>query len=242
MKILLSENAVRALGALLEKESTTPENYPLSLNALTNACNQKTNREPVLSLSENAVLDAIEELVRHGLVSRRGGAGSRVDKFAHRLNNRLTDEYDFDASERAVLCVLMLRGPQTIGEIRQRCTRLHTFEDSDALAAVLETLAEREDGPFVSQLARQSGHKEARFVHLWSGEPDPSLLIEIANRVDDTPSRVQNEARIDRLEAQLAALGARVDRLEHELGVSSETDDNNNNNDNDNDNVIDDKK
>lgn len=205
MKISLTANEVRVLAALIEKEATTPENYPLSLNALTNACNQKTNREPVLNLSETEVLDAVDGLVQKTLVARRGSASSRVDKFGHRLNSRLGDEYSFSQPELAALSVLMLRGPQTAGEIRARCTRLYTFADAAELEQTLNALAEREDGPFVTRLARLPGHKESRFAQLWAGEPESGEI---------SVSRPASDSGVAELERRLAELERRVAELE----------------------------
>ena len=218
MKITLTPIEIRVLGSLLEKEATTPENYPLSLNALTNACNQKTNRDPVMSLTEATVLEAVESLTRKTLVTQRGGASSRVPKYAHRLNNRLQDEYDFSAAEQAALCVLMLRGPQTGGEIRTRSSRLYEFADIVELDQTLLRLAERDDGPFVVKLERQAGHKEHRYAQLWGGDVD---LTQIAPTVDantDAPLS-DDSARITELEFKVQALSHRVDELEQKLGA-----------------------
>ncbi|MGB7438033.1 MAG: YceH family protein [Candidatus Acidiferrum sp.] len=164
----LSEVEVRVLGALMEKEITTPEYYPLSLNALVNACNQKSNRDPMMTLDEEAVRRALRLLTEQALV-RSAGGDSRVAKFEHRVN----ELYNFHRHEMAVLCVLMLRGPQTPGEVRTRSERMYAFEDLDAVHAALNLLMRREP-PLVKVLPRQPGTKESRYMHLLSGDVAPA--------------------------------------------------------------------
>ncbi len=168
MALQLSEIEARVLGALVEKEITTPEYYPLSLNALLNACNQKSNREPVMTLDEEAVRQALRSLSDQALV-RSASGDSRVAKFEHRLN----ELYNFHRHEIAVLCVLLLRGPQTPGELRTRSERLYPFEDLDAVHAALNLLMRREP-PLVKVLPRQPGTKESRYMHLLSGDAAPA--------------------------------------------------------------------
>ena len=163
---LLDEAEVRALGALLEKEITTPEYYPLSLNALVNACNQKSNREPVVSYDEETVLQAIERLREKGLALVSTGRESRVPKYLQRFS----EKFNFDRRELAVLCVLLLRGPQTPGELRGRTQRLHEFDDLDAVEATLTRLMEREPDALVKRLARQPGTKESSYAQLFGGD------------------------------------------------------------------------
>ena len=169
MALQLSESEVRVLGALVEKEITTPEYYPLSLNALLNACNQKSNREPVLTLNEEAVRQALRSLSDQALV-RSASGDSRVAKFEHRLN----ELYNFHRHEIAVLCVLLLRGPQTPGELRTRSERLYPFDDLDAVHAALNLLMRREP-PMAKILPRQHGTKESRYMHLLSGDAAPAI-------------------------------------------------------------------
>ncbi len=169
MALQHSEVEVRVLGALIEKEITTPEYYPLSLNALLNACNQKSNREPVLALGEDAVRQAVRSLSDQALV-RSASGDSRVAKFEHRLN----ELYNFHRHEIAVLCVLLLRGPQTPGELRTRSERLYPFDDLDAVHAALNLLMRREP-PLVKVLPRQPGTKESRYIHLLSGDAAPAI-------------------------------------------------------------------
>jgi uncharacterized protein len=164
MELELSEAEVRVLGALIEKETTTPEYYPLSLNALINACNQKSNREPVMTLDEEAVRLALRALTDRAMV-RSASGDSRVAKFEHRLN----ELYNFHRHELAVLCVLFLRGPQTAGELRARAGRMYAFEDLDAVHAALNLLMRREP-PLAKVLPRQPGTKESRYMHLLSGD------------------------------------------------------------------------
>jgi uncharacterized protein YceH (UPF0502 family) len=183
---------VRVLGALLEKEIATPEYYPLSLNALVNACNQKSNREPVVAFDEDTVEDALERLRLKGLASRITGRDARVPKH----EQRFTEKFNLGRREAAILCVLMLRGPQTPGELRGRSERLHEFDDLDAVESTLAHLAEME---FVKKLPRQTGFKEQRWAHLLSGDV---VFSEEADERQAAPAGT----RVDQLAADLAAL------------------------------------
>lgn len=164
MNIRLSALDARLIGCLIEKEATTPDQYPLSLNALVAACNQKNNREPVLSLSEREVQFSLESLQRRHLVVEKSGFGSRVPKFQHRFCNTEYGTLKFTPQELAITCELLLRGPQTPGELRSRAGRMATFADAAETEAVLEGLAARGDGPFVVRLAREPGRREARYA------------------------------------------------------------------------------
>jgi len=196
MELLLSPAEARVLGSMVEKEATTPEYYPLSLNALCAACNQKSNREPVMSLTDADVAAAIERLRAKGLALDLSGGEHRVHKFAHRLG----EVFNFDRREQAVLCVLLLRGPQTVGELRGRTERLHAFDDLSAVEAALTHLAERTP-PLVRKLERQAGEKEPRYAHLLAGEP------ELRESPAPQPARVSPiEERILRVEEELAEL------------------------------------
>jgi uncharacterized protein len=171
MNIELTANEARVIGCLIEKEITTPDQYPLSLNALTNACNQKTNRDPVLDLSEAVVQQTLDSLMKKYLVSdKSAGYGGRVAKYRHRFCNTEFGPLKFSAQELGILCVLLLRGPQTPGELRTRTNRLCEFADSEEVEAALKSLMEREDGPFIGRLARAPGERESRYGHLFSGE------------------------------------------------------------------------
>jgi uncharacterized protein YceH (UPF0502 family) len=163
--LLLNEVEARVLGALVEKDITTPDYYPLSLNALVNACNQKNNREPVMALDENAVRDALEGLQQRNLAGPASGADSRVTKYEHRLQ----EAFNFTRGETAIVCVLLLRGPQTPGELRGRTERMYRFESLDDVQSTLQRLMQREP-PLVKVLPRQPGTKEARYLHLFSGD------------------------------------------------------------------------
>ena len=165
MNIILTENEVRVLGSLIEKDITTPDYYPLSLNALTNACNQKSNRDPVMSLDEQAVRSAIDGLQNKRLAGPTSSADSRVPKFEHRLQEAL----NLTRGETAILCVLLLRGPQTPGELRGRSERMFRFQELSDVQATLQKMIER-DPPLVKPLPRQPGTKEIRYKHLLAGD------------------------------------------------------------------------
>jgi uncharacterized protein YceH (UPF0502 family) len=206
MRIQLDDVEVRVLGALMEKEIATPEYYPLSLNALVNACNQKSNREPVVSYDDSTVEEALAGLRAKGLAARISGHDMRVPKHAHRLSEVI----NLGRREAAVLCVLMLRGPQTAGELRGRTERLYPFDDLEAVDACLTRLMEWEPEPLASRLPRQVGYKELRYAHLLAGEPSavsaPPAVAQSAVREtrDDSSARLQ--ARVEGLEAEVAEL------------------------------------
>ena len=213
---------LRVLGSLIEKEITTPENYPLSLNALLNACNQRSSRDPVLDLTEEEVRQALHSLEDLALVSSVRDA--RVPKYEHRIRTVLNLRRD----ETAVLCLLMLRGPQTPGELRSRADRLHTFDDLAAVQSTLERLAARTatdesgsqtTGPLTTVLPRQPGSREARYAHLLGAPPDLSGAQqdrpEAATSSSSATQRIiQLEAEVATLIAALQTLKDRVDRLE----------------------------
>jgi uncharacterized protein YceH (UPF0502 family) len=166
----LTLHETRVIGCLIEKEITTPEQYPLSLNALTNACNQKSNRDPVLDLDEVAVQQVVDGLIKKFHVSEQSGYGSRVPKFQHRFCNTHYGTLKFSPQELGIVCELFLRGPQTPGELRSHASRLCRFGDVTEVEAVLIQLAQREDGPYVVRLPREPGKRESRYAHLFSGE------------------------------------------------------------------------
>lgn len=167
--MILTETETRVLGSLIEKDITTPDYYPLSLNALVNACNQKNNRDPVMSLDEPAVREALGSLQEKRLAGPASGADSRVTKYEHRLQ----EVYNFDRREIAIVCVLLLRGPQTPGELRGRTDRMYHFEALDDVVSTLDRLAQREP-PLARVLPRQPGTKESRYMHLFSGDTAPA--------------------------------------------------------------------
>jgi len=205
--ILLSAVETRVLGSLVEKEITTPEYYPLSLNALVNACNQKNNREPVMNLDEDAVRDALRGLEEDGLAGARRG-DSRVMKYEHRLQ----EVFNFTRGETAVICVLLLRGAQTPGELRGRTDRMYRFEAVDDVLGTLQKLIQREP-PLVQALPRQPGTKETRYAHLLSGEVDAAEMakVGVADSEDDRIERL--EAEVAELRRAVAELKEKVDRL-----------------------------
>jgi uncharacterized protein YceH (UPF0502 family) len=204
---VLTQIEVRVLGALVEKDLTTPDYYPLSLNALVNACNQKNNRDPVMSLGEDAVREALHNLQEKRLAGPASGADSRVTKYEHRLQER----YNFDRREVAILCVLLLRGPQTPGELRGRTERMHRFGDLDEVQSGLQRLGQR-DPALVKMLPRQPGTKESRYAHLLAGDvegvepPPPDVYVPSAEA-----------ERLTRLEEQVATLQQEVAGLKQQV-------------------------
>ena len=222
MRIEITPLQARVLGSLIEKEITTPDQYPLSLSALTHACNQKSSRDPVMQLSETEVQEVVDALIKQHLLSDRSGFGSRVTKYQHRFCNVGFGSLEFSAQELGILCVLLLRGPQTPGELRSRTNRLCSFTDVHETETVLQHMMEREDGPFVARLAREPGKRESRYVQLFTGEAD-STVIHQPTVEDDTNSSPDQDSlqRIEQLETlvlemqeQLTALQLRIDHLE----------------------------
>ena len=199
MDFVLSEPEIRVLGSLIEKEITTPEYYPLSLNALMNACNQKTNREPVVSYDEDDVRDALASLIDKDLAIICGARDSRVPKY----DNYLADKLALNPAETAIMCVLMLRGPQTPGELRARTERMHQFTELSEIETTLDSLASREESPLAVRLPRQPGRKEYRYAHLLSGD----VLIDsnsVTEQLDSSSETLRE--RVERLETEIAEL------------------------------------
>ncbi len=216
VNILLNEVECRVLGSLIEKEITTPEYYPLSLNALVNACNQKSNRDPVMNLDEAAVRQALHSLDGQSLVRSVSASDSRVTKYEHRLQ----EAFNFYRHEIAILCVLLLRGAQTPGELRTRAERMHPFDDLSAVQSSLQHLMKREP-PLVKALPRLPGTKEARYAHLLSGDPGlpgnvESFEAKPAAETSATTSSAGGE-RIAHLENELAALRNEVSDFHKEI-------------------------
>ena len=214
MDLRLDDVEARVLGCLLEKEAATPEYYPLSLNALVNACNQKSNREPVVSYDQGMVEDALDGLRGKGLAVRITGADMRVPKHAHRL----AEVFNFGRRESALLCLLLVRGPQTPGELRGRAERLHRFDDLDAVEATLQRLMEWQPAPVVARLPRQAGSREARYAHLLSGPPaaEPEAApAEAASRrgVPSDDELRQLSSAIDGLQREVADLKQQLENL-----------------------------
>lgn len=215
----LNPYEARVLGALIEKEVTTPDQYPLSLNALTNACNQKSNREPVLNLSESDVQTTLDSLDQLSLISEMR-IGSRVAKYKHRFCNTEFSEWHLSGGEKAIVCLLLLRGPQTAGELRSRAGRLHNFSSVHEVEQNLDKLSET-NSPLVCKLEREPGRRENRFMHLLCGEPGPELLSGAAaaasaslstSNADDLASN--DLSRISALEQQVAQLQQEVKQLQ----------------------------
>jgi len=209
MELTLTQNEVRVLGALIEKDITTPEYYPLSLNALVNACNQKSNREPVMQLDENAVRDALSGLQEQGLAGPAGGADSRVTKYEHRTQ----EVFNFTRAEIAVMCVLLLRGAQTPGELRGRTERMHRFETLEDVQSALHKLIERQP-PLVKMLPRQPGTKESRCGHLLAGDVVADLTQGLVSATEDRQSGGSD--RVARLEEEVAGLRREMAELKEQ--------------------------
>jgi hypothetical protein len=207
MKYELSAKEARVIGCLLEKQVTTPDQYPLSLNGIQLACNQKTNREPVMELAESEVQQILDLLLKKHFLRTLSGFGNRVVKYEHRFCNSEFGQLKLSAAEVAVVATLLLRGAQTPGELRTRTNRMHEFNDVTEVEQVLTNLSVREDGPFVVRLAREPGKRESRFMHLFCGQIDeapaeaaPENDTELSQRV----SVLENE--VAQLKLQLQAL------------------------------------
>ncbi len=209
MTIELSPYEARVIGCLIEKAITTPEQYPLSLNALTNACNQKSNRDPVLDLDEATVQQILDGLNKKYLVSAESGYGSRVAKYRHRFCNTEYGTLKFSPQELGIVCELLLRGPQTPGELRSRASRLCPLKDVTDVEAALDQLGKREDGPYVVRLPREPGKRESRYAHLFSGEVEGSDATECEDAPPLEPAqRARLEQRVAQLEVEVAELKA----------------------------------
>lgn len=211
MDIDLTLNETRVIGSLIEKEITTPDQYPLSLNGLTNACNQKSNRAPVLELDEDTVQETLDQLIKKHLVGVVSSLGSRVVKYSHRFCNTEVDKLHFTQQELGIICVLLLRGPQTPGELRTKSNRLCSFDNVMEVESVLKQLIGRDDGPFVVKLSREPGKKESRYAHLFSDREEPCDLFENQS-VKQTESSVDND-RIKDLEIKVNAMRDEIDQL-----------------------------
>ncbi|MFN0149244.1 MAG: YceH family protein [bacterium] len=222
MNDTLSEVEARIVGCLIEKQITTPDYYPLSLNALTNACNQKNNRDPVVFYDDRTVEAALHALFPMRLVIKVTGADSRVPKYRHQF----PEIYAVTPAEVAVLCVLMLRGPLTLGEVRGCTGRLHEFADLAQVEATLDALMRREPKPYVMRLPRQPGQKESRFAQLLCGEPEIAAVDEIAPAASESPrastarhagSPGAVDSKLAAMEGEIAALRAEIDALKREF-------------------------
>jgi hypothetical protein len=219
MKIELTPLEARVIGCLIEKQITTPDQYPLSLNALVLACNQKSNRDPVLSLDEATVQNTLDQLARRHMVIEKSGFGSRVLKYQHRFCNTEFGTFKLTPHELAIVCELLLRGPQTPGELRARASRMTPFSDVTEVEGTLEGLRTRADGPFVVQLPREPGRRDSRYAHLFSGPvaiPPPT-----AEPSAPAPAAAaESGARLERLEEQLRELRAELEELKKRVPQS----------------------
>jgi uncharacterized protein YceH (UPF0502 family) len=228
LKVEFNALEARIIGCLIEKQITTPDQYPLSLNALANACNQKSNREPVVALDELTVQRTVDELTRKHLLLERSGFGGRVAKYRHCFCNTEFGSLKFDPQELAIVCELLLRGPQTPGELRSRASRMASFADVSEVEAILERLSKREAGPCVARLARESGRRESRYAHLFGGEiaEDPGTKPVQAQFATPGGTPVTEmsfpasgqEQRLTRLEKEVQALRAELSDLKARLG------------------------
>jgi uncharacterized protein YceH (UPF0502 family) len=220
---VLTEIETRVLGSLIEKDITTPDYYPLSLNALVNACNQKNNRDPVMTLDESAVRAALATLQEKRMAGPAGGADSRVTKYEHRLQ----EVFNFDRREIAIVGVLLLRGAQTPGELRGRADRMYHFDTLEDVVSTLDRLAQREP-PLVCILARQPGTKEYRYMHLFSGEPLEPTVSRAALERESTVSPTQDTSvyavpppaqRLAQLEDEVSRLRADLTEVQQQLAA-----------------------
>ena len=202
------------IGCLLEKQVTTPEQYPLSVNGVVTACNQKTNREPVMNLSESDVQEQLDNLVKRHFLRTVSGFGNRVTKYEQRFCNSEFGNLKLSAAEVAIITTLLLRGAQTPGELRSRASRMYEFSDMAEVESTLENLANREDGPYVIRLAREPGKRESRYMHLFCGEVDEAIAA-----ADEPPVASGDlQARVEALETEVAELKQRLDSLLAHLG------------------------
>jgi uncharacterized protein YceH (UPF0502 family) len=211
LEIILSPIEARVLGSLIEKELTTPESYPLSINSLILACNQKSNREPLMQIGENEALRALDSLRSKQLAWQRSVAGARVLKYEHNITGR----WHFGPDEVAAICVLLLRGPQTVGEIKGRSGRMHEFPTLPDVEAALDKLITREDGPFVCKQPRMPGHKESRFAHLLCGKVE--VQPEPARTFPEDTTTASGVDRIAELENLVSEMGKELADLKSQF-------------------------
>lgn len=205
MNIELSSIEARIIGCLIEKQITTPDQYPLSLNALVNAVNQKNNRDPVMALDEAAIQTSLDHLIRKHFVIEKSGFASRVPKYQHRFCNTEFGSLKFTPQELAIVCELLVRGPQTPGELRTRAARLASLSEVGQVESALESLSSRADGPFVVRLPREPGRRDSRYTHLFSGAVTiPALTEESTTRPSTTSAPAAS--RLERLEEEVRQL------------------------------------
>jgi uncharacterized protein YceH (UPF0502 family) len=213
MTVELTLHEARVIGCLIEKQVTTPDQYPLSLNALVNACNQKSNRHPVLELDEREVQAVVDGLMRRQLVLEKSGFGSRVPKYQHLFCNTQFGSLKFSPQGTAIVCELLLRGPQTPGELRTHAARLAPLKDVSEVELELEELMTRPDGPFVARLAREPGRRESRYMHLFSGAAPPAVEAEPELAQPAAAGSPSVHQRLAALEAEVAALRQELESL-----------------------------
>ena len=218
----LSALEARVIGSLIEKQITTPEQYPLSLNALVLACNQKSNRDPVLELTDRAVQDLVDALMRKHMVIEKSGFGSRVPKYQQRFCNTEFSAQQFTPQERAILCELLLRGPQTPGELRTRASRMAEFTDVGQVEAALEHLAQHEGGARVVRLAREPGRRDARYAHLFSGEVHAAVVTTAAGTPAPSGAEAAPGDRLAALEEQVRELRTELHALRQAIQAAAE--------------------
>lgn len=217
MNISLTSTEARVIGCLIEKQITTPDQYPLSLNALVNACNQKSNRDPVMMLDEATVQSTVDILARKHLVTEKSGFGSRVPKYQHRFCNTEFGTLKFTPQELAILCELLVRGPQTPGELRTRASRMAPFAEADQVEAVLEGMRSRPDGPFVMRLQREPGRRDSCFAHLFSGPVVSTALAPEPPATAVSSAAPEGPSRLDRLEEQVRRLREELEEIRRRL-------------------------
>jgi uncharacterized protein len=219
---VLTAAEARVIACLIEKQITTPDQYPLSINALLNACNQKSNRDPVLALTETEVQQLVDALVRKHVVMERSGFGSRVAKYQHCYCNTEFSSLKFTPQELAIVCELMLRGPQTPGELRSRAARMAAIADSEEVERVLEALASRADGPVVQRLPRQAGRRESRYAQLLTDTPPAENgAPEVTPQADTLVLESAVDSRLARIDAELRQLRAEVAELRARITSST---------------------
>jgi uncharacterized protein YceH (UPF0502 family) len=213
MSVELTALEARVIGCLIEKQIATPDQYPLSLNALTNACNQKSNRDPVLDVDEREVQAVVDGLMRRQLVLEKSGFGSRVPKYQHLFCNTQFGSLKFSPQGTAIVCELLLRGPQTPGELRTHAARLAPLKDVSEVELELEELMTRPDGPFVARLTREPGRRESRYMHLFSGDAPPAVEAEQEPAYPVAAGSPSVHQRLAALETEVAALRRELESL-----------------------------
>ena len=218
MSVELSPHEARVIGCLIEKQVSTPDQYPLSLNALVNACNQKSNRHPVLDLDEREVQAVVDGLMRRQLVLEKSGFGSRVPKYQHLFCNTQFGSIRFSPQGTAIVCELLLRGPQTPGELRTHAARLAPLKDVSEVELELEELMTRPDGPFVARLPREPGRRESRYMHLFSGDAPPAVEAEPEPAHPAAAGSSSVLQRLAALEAEVAELRRELESLKQKTG------------------------